>query len=130
MTTVVVDTHVLAWWSTEPERVSDVATRVIEDADELAVSDISWFELAWLAHKQRIEVWKPLDRWLADLSAEVRSIPVTPRIAVAAAALPAQFPSDPADRVIYATALEHGWPLVTKDERMRSHEGANKITIW
>ena len=49
MTTVVLDSHVIHWWSAEPERISADAARAIGEADELAVADISWFELAWLA---------------------------------------------------------------------------------
>jgi PIN domain nuclease of toxin-antitoxin system len=128
--TVVLDTHVLHWISSDPQRISETAKRVIRDADELAVSDITWFELAWLAQRGRITVSRPLERWLTDLSEQVRSIPLTPRIAATAANLAASFPADPADRVIYATALENGWALVTRDERLRLHEADHVITIW
>ena len=128
--TVVLDTHVLHWMSSDPQRVSETAKRAIRDADELAVSDITWFELAWLAQRGRISVSRPLERWLTDLSQHVRSIPLTPRIAAAAASLAASFPADPADRVIYATALEHGWALVTGDERLRLLGANHVITIW
>jgi PIN domain nuclease of toxin-antitoxin system len=116
--------------ASEPERVSDNARRAIRGADELAVSDITWFELAWLAHSGRISISRPLERWLTDLSDQVRSIPLTPRIAAAAAVLDTTFPADPADRIIYATALENGWALITRDERMRSHRSDPVITIW
>jgi PIN domain nuclease of toxin-antitoxin system len=33
--------------------------------------------------------------------------------------LPSSFPGDPADRLVYATAVEHGCLLVTKDHRQR-----------
>lgn len=45
MTTAQLDTHVLLWWSAEPEGVSAKAA-AIEAADELAVASITWFELA------------------------------------------------------------------------------------
>jgi PIN domain nuclease of toxin-antitoxin system len=47
-----------------------------------------------------------------------------------ARSLPSTFPGDPADRLVYATAAEHGWPLVTKDERLRSHRHPRRITVW
>ena len=50
--TVVLDTHVLHWISSDPQRISETAKRAIRDADELAVSDITWFELAWLAQRE------------------------------------------------------------------------------
>jgi PIN domain nuclease of toxin-antitoxin system len=45
-------------------------------------------------------------------------------------ALPASFAGDPADRLIYATAVEHGWPLVTKDRRLRNHRHPRPVTVW
>ncbi|MGH9920781.1 MAG: PIN domain-containing protein, partial [Nitrososphaerales archaeon] len=37
---------------------------------------------------------------------------------------------DPADRIIYATAVENGWQLVTKDDRLRDHRHPRQITLW
>jgi PIN domain nuclease of toxin-antitoxin system len=130
MTTVLLDSHVLHWWSAEPERVSNAARGAIEAADELAAADICWFELAWLAHHERIVVTVPISAWLGGLAANVRTIPITPAIATRAAGLPAAFPGDPADRLIYATALENGWRLVTKDERMRRHRHPKQVALW
>lgn len=130
MTTVQLDTHVLYWWSAEPERVSAKAAELIEAADELAVASITWFELAWLAHHRRIVISMPVRSWLEVLAAGVRTVPASPAIAGAAVSLPATFPGDPADRLIYATAVERGWSLVTKDRRMRSHRAERAIAVW
>ena len=64
MTTVLLDTHVVHWWSAEPDRVSDAATKALVEADELAVAAISWFELALLARHERIAVTIPVRSWL------------------------------------------------------------------
>jgi PIN domain nuclease of toxin-antitoxin system len=130
VTTVLLDSHVVQWWSAEPHRLSATATRAIDGADELAVASISWFELAWLADHDRIVVTIPLRSWLEQLAAQVRSVGVTPAIATAAVNLPPSFPGDPADRLIYATAIEHGWPLITKDQRLRRHRHPKPITVW
>lgn len=130
MSTVILDSHVVHWWSSEPDRVSAAASRAISEADELAVADISWFELAWLAKHERIVVTVPIPAWLQQLAAQVRTIPVTPAIAAAAVALRASFPGDPADRLIYATAVEHGWRLITKDQRLRAHRHPSPVTLW
>ncbi|MGI8777821.1 MAG: type II toxin-antitoxin system VapC family toxin, partial [Acidimicrobiales bacterium] len=53
MTTVLLDSHVVHWWSAEPERLSTAATSAIVEADELAVADVTWFELAWMARHER-----------------------------------------------------------------------------
>lgn len=130
MKTVVLDSHVLHWWSAEPERLSRSAERAIVSADELAVASISWFELAWLARHERIVLTIPVRSWLEGLAREVRTVGTTPAVAETAVSLPASFPGDPADRIIYATAIEHGWPLITKDEGLRGHRHPRKITIW
>lgn len=130
MSTVVLDSHVVHWWSAEPARISSAASKAIGDADELAVADISWFELAWLARRERIVVSIPITSWLARLATQVRTMPVTPAIANTAVGLPLSFPGDPADRLIYATAIENGWRLVTKDQRLRKHRHPHPVALW
>jgi len=130
MSTILLDSHVVHWWSAEPEKLSRAATAKIEGADELAVAAISWFELAWLAAHDRIVLAVPIRSWLDGLAAEVRSVSTTPAVAATAVTLPASFPGDPADRLIYATAIEHGWELVTKDRRLRGHRHPRPVTVW
>ncbi len=130
MSTVVLDTHVVHWWSAEPNRISDTAAAMLGDADELAVAAISWFELAWLAKHERIVVTIPIRSWLEQLARELRTIAVTPAIADTAVSVPAPFPGDPADRLIYATAIEHGWRLVTKDRKLRTHSHPRAVAVW
>lgn len=130
MAAVLLDTHVIHWWSAEPERVSRSARKALEEADEHVVAAISWYELAWLAKHERIVVNIPIRSWLQGLAAQLRTIGVTPAIADTAVALPSSFPGDPADRLIYATAIEHGFSLVTKDRAIRDHDGPRSLTIW
>lgn len=129
-TTVLLDTHALHWWSAEPERMSRAAAEALSGADELAVAAISWFELAWLARNERIMLTIPVRSWLEQLGGLVRTVGITPAIAETAVSLPATFPGDPADRLIYATAVEHGWRLVTKDRRLRGHRHLRPLTLW
>lgn len=129
MSALLLDTHVVHWWSAEPQRISEPAREALDEAQELAVAAISWFELAWLARHERILLRIPIRSWLDGLASQLRTIGVTPAIADTATALPSSFPGDPADRLIYATAIEHGLPLVTKDRGIRdnAHPGA---AIW
>ncbi|MCY4119362.1 MAG: PIN domain-containing protein [Acidobacteria bacterium] len=130
-TTLLVDTHALQWWSAEPDRLSAAALDALAEADELAVAAVTWYELAWLARRGRISVSLPIAAWLADLAMSVRTVALSPAIAATAAALPPSFPSDPADRLIYATAIERGWHLVTKDSQLRRHTASPAVrTIW
>jgi PIN domain nuclease of toxin-antitoxin system len=127
---VVLDTHIVHWWSAEPERVSAAARAALEEADELVIAAISWYELAWLAQHERITVTVPLRAWLDGLASHLRTIGMTPAIAAIAVALPASFPGDPADRLIYATAVENGLGLITKDRAIRDHDRPRALTIW
>ena len=130
MAAVLLDSHVVHWWSAEPDRISASAATAISDADKLAVADISWFELAWLAAHERIVVSIPIGSWLSQLALQVRTIAVTPAIAASAVALPTSFPGDPADRLIYATAIQNGLRLITKDQRLRRYRGPQALIVW
>jgi PIN domain nuclease of toxin-antitoxin system len=127
---VLLDSHVLHWWSSEPDRLSHAAAHAVSNADELAVASISWFELAWLAHHERIVLTIPIRSWLGELSEQVRTVGTSPAVAAAGVALPGSFPGDPADRLIYATAVEQGWSLITKDQRLRNHRHPRRVTVW
>jgi PIN domain nuclease of toxin-antitoxin system len=130
VSTVLLDTHVVQWWSAEPERVSGPARKALEEADELTIAAISWYELAWLAQHERITVTVPLRTWIDGLASHLRTVGVSPAIAATGACLPSSFPGDPADRLIYATAIEHGLRLVTKDNAIRDHDQPRSLTIW
>jgi PIN domain nuclease of toxin-antitoxin system len=130
MSSVLLDTHVVHWWSSEPERVSKPARQALGAADELLIAAISWYELAWLARHGRIVINIPVRSWLESLGAHVRTIGPTPAIADTASGLPTSFPGDPADRLIYATAIEHGAKLVTKDRLIREHDKPRSLVVW
>jgi len=125
---VLLDTHVVHWWSAEPDRVSAPAREALDRADDLAA--ISWYELAWLAEHERITVRVPIASWLRGLAAQLRTIPISPAIAHAAVSLPSSFPGDPADRLIYATAVENDLQLVSKDRAIRDHPHPRPVAVW
>jgi PIN domain nuclease of toxin-antitoxin system len=56
----------------------------------------------------------------------VRRFAITPAVAAESAALPDDFPRDPADRVIAATARVLGATLLTRD-RAILHSGAVRV---
>lgn len=130
MRTLLLDSHVLHWLADHPERLSAAAATAIERADELAVASPTWFELAWLRTRGRIQGTVPLRAWLDQLAQGVRTLPLGPGVATRAAELPASFPADPADRIIFSTAIELGLPLVTRDRRMHEHARGAPRLIW
>lgn len=130
MSALLLDTHVVHWWAAEPDRISRPARRVLKAADELLIAAISWYELAWLAERGRIAVDVPIRSWLEDLGTHLRTVGITPAIADSAASLPSSFPRDPSDRIIYATAIEHGVKLVTKDQAIADHDKPRSLVVW
>jgi PIN domain nuclease of toxin-antitoxin system len=62
------------------------------------------------------------------LTEDVIIKPITSEIASIAAQFPMDFPQDPADRLIGATAKAEGLPLITRDEKLRASPLLQ--TIW
>ena len=128
---IVLDTHALVWLATAPERLGDRARESIAADGDCAISTISAQEIAFLVMRRRIELDRPVARWIADVlrAHEVRALAPTVSIAVRAGSLdPAGFPGDPADRLIYATAVEHGSRLASADRRLHAADPAR--VLW
>ena len=129
---ILVDTHVVVWLALQPERISKNARTAIEDARRsgqgVAISDIALLEISILERKARIRLNSSLETFLSEIEARFIVLPITGRICVRAVSLPASYPNDPGDRIIGATALVEGVPLITADEGMRRSQVLR--TIW
>ena len=130
---ILLDTHVLLWLAIEPKKLSKAATHAIRRAARsggLCIASITLLELAVLFARGRVRSAGTVAQSLAELAdrTSVQVQEITPAIAAMAAQFGANAPSDPADRLIMATALEGSIPLVTRDERIV--ESAVCQTIW
>ena len=129
---ILLDTHVVIWLALEPGRISKRARAAIQETRQrgegLAVSDTTLLEIATIENKGRIKLNASLEAFLAEIEARFIVLPITGRICVSALALPAAYPRDPADRVIGATALVEGLPLITADDGIRRSKALK--TIW
>ena len=129
---VLLDTHVVIWLALEPGRISKRARAAIQETrrrgEGLAVSDITLLEIATIESKGLIKLNASLEAFLAEIEARFIVLPITGRICVSALALPAAYPRDPADRVIGATGLVEGFPLITADDGIRRSKTLK--TIW
>ena len=130
MTTILIDTHVAHWLAADPARLTETAVAAVGAASELAVAGPTWYELAWLHQSGRLRSTLPLRHWLDRLAEGLRTLPLTPAVAARAVALPADFPRDPFDRIIFATAVEHGLRLVTRDEAIRRYDAEGRVVVW
>jgi PIN domain nuclease of toxin-antitoxin system len=135
---VVADTHALIWFLEADQRLSARAREVLEQAQQdpdggIVVSVASRLDLHYL---QRAGRFSPanVERWWAvteDPSWNISSVAITgPVVAYFDSAELAAL-RDPWDRLITATAIDLGVPLVTKDRAITAvaETGAVEV-IW
>lgn len=128
---IVADTCVVIWLANDPDSLSKAATEAIAAARKgrgIAISGITLYELAWLIRNKRIGAVGSLESFLAEVETYFIVLPVTAAIARLATEFTAPYPLDPMDRIIGATALAHGVPLVTRDKAIRKSKAVP--VIW
>lgn len=130
---ILLDTHVLAWLMADKDRLSRPAASAIRRArasDGLAIADVTIWELAFLLTRGILRshgtVENTVNNFVTRSGVNVRTI--TPEIAALATQFPEDYPKDPIDRLIGATARAEGIALVTRDERIRKSPLLR--TIW
>ena len=130
MPAILLDTYVLVWWWSAPDRLTKAQTQVLRNLerrrDTAALSAISLWELARLGDRGRIEISRPLDIWLEEIESNplLSILPITARVALESVRLDAGFQKDPVDRIIVATARCFGLPLLTPGRG--GHEGIRR----
>ena len=94
------------------------------------ISSISVWEVALLVAKKRLILTLELNDWIAksEMLPFFKFIPVDNSVAIKSVNLPQPLHTDPADRIIIATAISLGAPLVTKDEKILNYSHVQ--TIW
>jgi PIN domain nuclease of toxin-antitoxin system len=127
---ILLDTHAFVWLAGGSERLSGPARKAIAEDTEPAISAISVQEIAYLTLRGHLELDRPVGAWVGDALSthDVDALPPTVAIALRAGSLDLAFPGDPADRIIYATALECGTRLVSRDTDITNFDPAR--IVW
>jgi PIN domain nuclease of toxin-antitoxin system len=123
---ILLDTHVLLWerfgYGNLGRRARGVIERAVRDG-EVAISAITFWEVAMLHEKRRLTLLRDIASWREGLLRDgLVEIPMDGEIATRAGLL-RDLPGEPADRVIVATALA-GHRLITADQHILDWPGA------
>lgn len=129
---ILLDTHALIWYLTQPEKMSKASTRAVNAGfagQGVGIVDITLWEIAMLAQQKRVVFNKDVQEWLQDLALlpHFRYLPTSASIAVLSTRLPGRFHKDPVDRLLVAASIDLGAPLVTKDDRIQRYPHVQAI---
>jgi PIN domain nuclease of toxin-antitoxin system len=128
---IVLDTHALLWWALDPDQLSSTARAVCEQMEREGgfASAISVWELGVKVKNGKLDMGLPLSEFVRRLqtSGVVELVPVDTSIWLRTVMLDWNH-RDPADRVIVATALEKGLPLLSRDETLHAYGGVR--CVW
>ena len=129
---ILVDTHVAVWLALEPAKLSRRAAAAIKQARQddsgIGIAAFSLWEIAMLVDRGRVEINVSIESFLRGVELSCIVLPLTGKIAAKSMDMGKGYPKDPADRIIGATALVEGLPLVTRDEKIRASKQVP--TIW
>lgn len=115
---LLLDTHVVLWSATDPDRLSPEARTTLEDGThDVLVSIVSAWEIAIKQSLGKLELARPAEQWLPDVlkrtGFEVAELGLGAALRVRGLAWHHR---DPFDRFLVAQALEEGYTIVTHDE--------------
>jgi len=133
-TLLLVDTHTLIWMVEEVPRLGAQAAEALNRAgweNRIAISAITPREIALLVSKGRLQLGADVMQWVREALAQpgVQLAPLEPEIAVASTRLPFEMHSDPADRILVATARHLGATLVTADRALLELAGKGHFKV-
>ncbi|MFN5964185.1 MAG: type II toxin-antitoxin system VapC family toxin, partial [Pseudanabaena sp.] len=120
---VVADTHTIIWYLRSPEKLSTNAVNALDNAlnngESIFISAISLVEMNYLVEKNRIPTssLEQLLQLIDDPLVNLVVIPLDTPVAKAFTQISRKIVPEMGDRIIAATALYLGLPLVTKDHK-------------
>jgi PIN domain nuclease of toxin-antitoxin system len=93
------------------------------------LSPFTAWEIGTLVAKGRLQLTLAPEVWFDTLLAlpGVRLVALTPQLLISSTALPGIPPTDPADRIIAATARQHGYRVITRDSKLLAYAAQGQI---
>jgi PIN domain nuclease of toxin-antitoxin system len=125
VTDLLLDTHIALWLSHGDERLGQTTRQAIDAAwkagGRVFLSAVSVWEIAMLVDRGQIEIDLPVEAWVERFLARpgLEAVPLDHSAAAKAFSLHHLEHRDPADRLLIASAIDLGCPLVTYDDRIR-----------
>lgn len=116
---LLLDTHVVIWWRSEPLRLCAPARSAIEEADAVFVSAASIWEIEVKRAMGKVRLPERFSVGIAKSG--FARLPITFEHAERAGSLPRHH-GDPFDRMLVAQAQEEGLVLVTADEQLSLYD--------
>ncbi len=120
---ILLDTHILIWWSLRSKRLSESQFQKLDSwsaSNKLLISIISIWEVEMLDRKKKIQLGENFGKWTSKVTHSdiLQVIPLSRELILAQRTLPENFHPDPADRLIVSTAKLLDLPLVTQDQKI------------
>ena len=128
---LLLDTHVILWSASEPERLPrEVAEKLENESNELWFSPISVWEILLLAEKGRVFVGGDREKGVRKMfqALPFREAVINREVAIQSRNVDLSH-QDPTDRFLAATAMVYGLTLVTADTRLLDAKGFTVLAI-
>jgi len=130
---IVLDTHVWLWWLHDPDRLSPVADKLIQQeqvSGAIVISAISVWEVAVKVQSGKLSIPLDINSWYELARSYPATViePLSPLDAIASTQLPGECHKNPADRIIISLARRLAVPLVTCDRKILDY--AHVTTFW
>lgn len=127
---ILLDTHIWLWRLLEPHRIPQHVGDVLDLAEnQLLLSPISVWETLVLARKGKLRLEPDPVRWVRRALQESRleMVPLTHQIAITSEELTDLSSTDPADRLLAATAVVEDISMATADEVLCAFGGLQTL---
>jgi PIN domain nuclease of toxin-antitoxin system len=129
------DTHYWLWLQTgHAGRLSSQARNellTLQRNSLLYLSAVSVWEVARLVADGDMDIGMSIDRFLQEATVDggLQLLPLTTQILIESTRLPGNIHRDPSDRILVATAREHGLTLLTRDRDLLAYGRKGHLSV-